>query len=136
MTEFLFPLIKRDEVGEISDLETNNKTSVVAALNEVRGIAVAVNPPIHEDVVAAQLLLEQITEQVALAQQYLHQESYLHLQLTASDTWVIPHGLNRFPNITVMDSAGVQVWGALSYIDENNLIVHFSSQFAGRAYLS
>ena len=63
--------------------------------------------------------------------------SYVHDQVSASDTWVINHGLPFVPNITVVDysGSGEEVIG--NYVYGNGTITaHFTSPFAGRAYLS
>lgn len=61
---------------------------------------------------------------------------YVHTQNSASTTWVVAHGLNMFPNVTVVDSAGTEVVGAVHYDDENQLTLTFSAAFSGYAYLS
>ena len=59
-----------------------------------------------------------------------------HVQLTPSDTWSISHGLNRYPAVAVIDSAGTIVEGNVTYVDLNNIIITFNGGFAGSAYLS
>lgn len=61
---------------------------------------------------------------------------YVHDQMSASTTWVVNHGLNFVPNITVVDSAGTVVEGSYSYPNSNTVILSFSNSFAGKAYLS
>jgi hypothetical protein len=62
--------------------------------------------------------------------------SYVHTQSIALDTWVINHGLNFIPGITVVDSAGTVVEGSYNYPDENTVVATFSGAFSGKAYLS
>jgi len=62
--------------------------------------------------------------------------SYIHNQGTASSEWIIEHGLRFIPSITVVDSAGTVVEGSYNYPDENTVVITFSSEFAGKAYLS
>jgi hypothetical protein len=62
--------------------------------------------------------------------------SYRHFQSVVSNIWNITHNLGWYPNITVVDSAGSVVEGEIDYVDENNLILNFSSPFSGVAYLS
>lgn len=61
--------------------------------------------------------------------------SYTHTQSTPSMTWVIDHGLDYAPNVTVVDSSGRQVEGDVAY-SLGQVIVTFSAAFSGRAYLS
>lgn len=62
-------------------------------------------------------------------------KNYTHQQLSAMDTWVIQHNLNRLPSVTITDSAGTVVVGDVKHIDLNTTEVSFTSGFAGTAYL-
>lgn len=63
--------------------------------------------------------------------------SYHHDQAFASDAWSITHNLGYNPSVTVIDTAGTQVEGVVSYEpDFNSLIIHFAAAFSGDAYLS
>ena len=53
-----------------------------------------------------------------------------------STTWNIQHNLNKFPSITVIDTANTVVTGQYTYIDNNNVTLTFSAGFAGKAYLN
>jgi hypothetical protein len=53
-----------------------------------------------------------------------------------SSVWNITHNLNKFPSVTVIDSAGTEVEGDVNYVDVNNLTISFSSAFAGKASLN
>lgn len=59
---------------------------------------------------------------------------YPHDQQISSDTWTIPHGLGKYPSITVIDSAGDEVEGDVSYPSLNVAIVRFNGAFSGKAY--
>ena len=48
----------------------------------------------------------------------------------------ITHSLNKFPSITVVDTAGTVVIGEYTYINSNTVSLHFSAPFAGKAYLN
>lgn len=62
--------------------------------------------------------------------------NYFHSQTIASDTWVITHNLNKFPSVTVIDSAGNEVIGEVIYNDTNNVTLKFSGEFKGTATLN
>ena len=49
---------------------------------------------------------------------------------------VVTHNLGKFPSITVIDTGGTVVNGEYTYIDNNNITLHFSAPFAGKAYLN
>lgn len=55
----------------------------------------------------------------------------------ASATWDIVHNLGFKPNVTVEDSAHTVIEGAgIQHVDNNHLILTFSTAFSGDAYLS
>ena len=62
--------------------------------------------------------------------------TYVHVQDTASDSWVINHNLDYFPNVEIVNSAGTAVVGDYQYINQNVVIATFADPFAGKAYLS
>lgn len=61
---------------------------------------------------------------------------FLFSQLVASATWTIIHNLGRYPAVTVIDSAGNIIVGAVEYVDTNTLIIGFSAPFSGKAALN
>ena len=67
--------------------------------------------------------------------------TYTHNQTSTSNTWVVTHNLNRFPSVTVVDSAGSIVVGTVVYnSNKQRTITFFSSgsavAFQGKAYLN
>lgn len=61
---------------------------------------------------------------------------YIHNQNVAALEWTINHGLGFIPNITVVDSGGSVVEGSYTYPNSNTVILNFSVEFSGKAYLS
>lgn len=62
--------------------------------------------------------------------------TYTHEQSVASNEWVINHNLGRHPSVTIVDSAGTQVFGDVEYNSENQITIRFSASFSGRAFLN
>lgn len=62
--------------------------------------------------------------------------SYLHNQIAASDVWDITHGLDRYPNVVIMDSAGNEVYGDVQHVNATRVVLMFSAPFSGTAHLS
>ena len=67
--------------------------------------------------------------------------TYTHNQTSTSNTWVVTHNLNRFPSVTVVDSAGSIVVGTVVYNSNKQLTITFFSggsalAFQGKAYLN
>lgn len=63
-------------------------------------------------------------------------KSFKHNQVSASNTWVINHNLNKFPSVVVIDSAGSQAIGAVTHNSKNQLTLSFSASFSGVAHLN
>lgn len=61
---------------------------------------------------------------------------YIFQQAVPASTWNIAHDLGGFPSVSVVDSAKTQVVGEVTYIDEENIRIEFSSAFSGEAYLT
>lgn len=53
-----------------------------------------------------------------------------------SNEWIINHNLEKYPSVTVVDSANSIITGEVTYIDMNNLKITFQAAFSGRAYLN
>lgn len=63
-------------------------------------------------------------------------KTYLYQQTVASDTWIIVHNLNKYPSVSVIDSAGNEVIGEVSYDDKNQVTLKFEGGFKGVATLN
>lgn len=61
--------------------------------------------------------------------------SYTYTQATASAVWTINHNLGFNPVAVVLDSAGTQCEGTISYPTLNQMVITFSSAFTGHAYV-
>ena len=62
--------------------------------------------------------------------------TYTHVQDAPSQSWVVTHGLGRWPSIAVGDSAGDVVLGDAKYLSDNEVRLDFGAPFSGRAYLN
>jgi len=62
--------------------------------------------------------------------------TFIFTQDIPTPVWVIIHNLNKYPSVTVVDTAGTEVEGQVEYIDSNTIIITFSVGFAGKAYLN
>ena len=63
-------------------------------------------------------------------------KTFVFDQITPSNTWNITHTLNKFPSVSVVDTAGTQVFTDINYINNNNITLTFSTGFAGKAFLN
>ena len=63
-------------------------------------------------------------------------KTYLHTQSEASSEWVITHNLNKYPSVTIINSAGDEVIGDVTYNSVNQVTVTFAGAFKGTATLN
>lgn len=61
-------------------------------------------------------------------------KTYVYYQNVQSDAWEIQHNLDKYPSITVVDSANNIVVGDIRYVDTNNVVVTFTAPFSGKAF--
>lgn len=59
--------------------------------------------------------------------------NYYHVQTSPSTTWTVIHSLNKYPSVTVIDSAGTVMEGDVSYTSLNQVVLTFQSSFSGSA---
>lgn len=62
--------------------------------------------------------------------------TYPFAQSIPAAVWTIVHGLDRYPSVTVKDSAGEEVEGDVRYVDANTITITFAAPFSGDAYLN
>lgn len=58
---------------------------------------------------------------------------YSHVQLLASDTWLVNHNLEKYPSVMVMDSAGYVVGCKTRHVSINQTVLYFDEAFSGTA---
>ena len=66
----------------------------------------------------------------------IQDKHFTYNQSTVSSTWVILHNLNKYPAVSVTDSAGTQVEGEVVYDNINQITIFFYAPFTGNAYLN
>ncbi len=62
--------------------------------------------------------------------------TYHHTQSNAASVWTITHNLGKKPSVEIIDSAGDNWFGIVTYVNNNQLTITFSSAFSGNAYLN
>jgi hypothetical protein len=63
--------------------------------------------------------------------------TFTFTQASASATWTITHNLGFRPGgVAIVDSSEEVVFGDIVHSSDNQLVINFSSAFAGKAYLS
>ena len=63
-------------------------------------------------------------------------QTYIFEQGIASDIWVINHNLNKYPSVTVVDTAETVFTAQVEYNDKNTCTVYINGSTKGKAYLN
>lgn len=87
---------------------------------------------------AAQAAAEaaQASAESAAAGLIAKESTFIHTQAVASAEWTIQHNLDKYPSVTVVDSAGSVVIGDCQYTSRNAVVLTFNGGFSGKAYLN
>jgi len=59
-----------------------------------------------------------------------------YTQNVPATVWNITHSLGKRPSVTVLDSAGTEMNGAVEYISNTSIVVRFNAAFSGIALLN
>lgn len=62
--------------------------------------------------------------------------NYVHDQISSAKEWRIIHSLGKYPSVTIVDSGGNVVVGEVHYVSINEVVIRFTSEFSGKAYLN
>tara|TARA_R110000772_G_scaffold79599_1_gene170164 strand:- start:277 stop:624 length:348 start_codon:yes stop_codon:yes gene_type:complete len=90
---------------------TSSSTSVSASPPAVNSIGVTSNPTVAD-------------------------KTKTHIQGVASSVWIVTHGLNKYPSVSVTDSAGTTVIGMIEYDSLNQVTLTFKSSFSGKVHFN
>lgn len=86
---------------------------------------------LEEEIERAKLSEEKLSERIKAIY-----NSYTYEQGQSSSTWQINHNLNKYPSVTVVDSAGDEILCDIKYINKNSCVLNFTAPFKGTAYLN
>lgn len=62
--------------------------------------------------------------------------TYTHTQAIPLAVWTAAHNLGRYPSVSVVDTLGRQVFGDVTWVDENIVQITHGSAIAGKAYFN
>ena len=62
--------------------------------------------------------------------------NFVYEQTEASAEWIIVHNLNKYPAVSIIDSAGDEVVGNVHYDSTNQVTITFAGAFKGTATLN
>lgn len=62
--------------------------------------------------------------------------NYVHDQISSAKEWRIIHNLEKYPSVSIVDTGGNMVVGEVHYVSINEVIISFTFEFSGKAYLN
>jgi hypothetical protein len=63
-------------------------------------------------------------------------KNFVYNQPTPSLVWNVVHNLDKYPSVSVVDSAGTTVFGNVQYRNVNELTITFNGAFSGKAFIN
>jgi hypothetical protein len=91
----------------------------------------------YDDTSAAHLFICTDTDQAKeVSLKESSDKTYRHLQATPEAVWSVSHFLNKYPSVTVVDSAQTVIEGEVKYLNTNELTIRFSAAFSGEAHIN
>tara|TARA_R110001599_G_scaffold18021_1_gene71228 strand:- start:974 stop:1693 length:720 start_codon:yes stop_codon:yes gene_type:complete len=63
-------------------------------------------------------------------------KNYVFTQATNLNPWVINHGLNKYPSVSVVNNANITVYGEIEYDSLNQVTITFKDATNGKAYFN
>ena len=61
---------------------------------------------------------------------------FTYIKSTPDKVWEITHDLDKYPSVTIVDSAGSVLRGVIPYTSKSAVRVTVSAAFSGKAYLN
>lgn len=82
-------------------------------------------------------LLQQADEELSQRiDNVVQDKTFIFEQGIASSVWVIHHNLDKYPSVSVVDSAGNEIIAEVTYDDTNTCTVVMAGEQKGKAYLN
>lgn len=63
-------------------------------------------------------------------------KNYYHTQGTPAAEWVIEHNLGKYPSVTVVSSAGEEIYCDKTFLSMNKVVLNFGTEISGAAFLN
>ena len=121
------------------DVRPEEHTTTINTRSQVDVKSIGLDNPIRHDTLIARNIANQHTiDSITGLRETLDdiQSTFIHEQGEASDRWEINHNLNKYPSVTLVDSANTQFVAQVEYTDKNNCVVYMNGATKGKAYLN
>lgn len=63
-------------------------------------------------------------------------KNYYFTQSSPSEEWMIEHGLGKYPSVTVVSSAGEEIYCDKTFLSMNKVVLNFGTAISGAAFLN
>lgn len=63
-------------------------------------------------------------------------KNYYHSQGVAAEEWVIEHNLGKYPSVTVVSSAGEEIYCDKKFLSADIVVLNFGTPISGAAFLN
>lgn len=128
-------------INDTTPIEVTSETqeTEIEVTSETQETEIEVGELAHGDLSGRDLPDQHPIDAITGLREALNQgadKTYVHEQGIASDTWEIQHNLNKYPSVTLVDSANTQFEAQVVYNDKNNCTVYMNGATKGKAYLN
>ena len=82
-----------------------------------------------------------VVDELLASNTSLTDKNFVHNQIGLSATWSVTHNLNKYPSVTIVDTAGTVITGEITYTNLNEAVISFTSDGsplpqAGKAFFN
>ena len=63
-------------------------------------------------------------------------KNYVFTQSTNASPWIVNHGLNKYPSVSIVNSADITIYAEVEYDSLNQVTITFNSPTNGKAYFN
>lgn len=77
-----------------------------------------------------------ITAEIITAAVAASDKNFVFTQSDLSTTWVIQHGLDKYPAVEIVDTAHDSIFGKISFDSINQITINFTIPTSGKAFLN
>ncbi len=119
---------------------TKQLTSLTNTVNALINKAKKTNELTHQEAIEITSLIRVFHSGVSkyisidqILQVGVGDKNHIHDQGVSSSLWNVQHGLNKFPSVTIVDTAGNEIEGYVEHIDINSYNITFNAAFSGKS---
>lgn len=77
-----------------------------------------------------------LSERIAVLELGEGDKYYYHTQAATAEEWEIEHNLGKYPSVTVVSSAGEEIYCDKTFVSINKVVLNFGTPISGAAFLN